>query len=230
MRNCPVGRITFICSSSRELSPRRKSVAGCLNRAAARFAMYQPPDVGRIVRRRVGYLDTSGKSPAYHHHRKNFKARAGKLAAGFLNRTAAAFFGACHSSYVSSSSQDVSRRAAVRTIKPGMISSENRFPLFRKSDRAVHVHPRRGQHDRLSDIARAGWLGRDRGVGGTRVSAAFFRLISRSRNHRSISILRAKLEMHSSCPGLSRAPTSYLPGQKTWMAGTSPAMTSSVAK
>src|SRR5450759_3003223 len=91
MRHCPVGQITFICSSSQELSPRRKSVAGCLNRAAARFATYQPPDVGRIVRRRVRYLDTSGKSPAYHHHRKNFRARAGKPAAGFLNRTAAEF-------------------------------------------------------------------------------------------------------------------------------------------
>jgi hypothetical protein len=91
----------------------------------------QPPDVRRIVRRRVGYLDTSGKSPAYHHHRKNFKARAGKLAAGFLNRTAAAFFGACHSSHVGSSSQDASRRAAVRTFRIGMICSEDRFPLFR---------------------------------------------------------------------------------------------------
>ena len=33
------------------------------------------------------------------------------------------------------------------------------------------------------------------------MSAEFFRLISRPRNHRSISILRAKLEMHSSWPG-----------------------------
>jgi hypothetical protein len=40
-------------------------------------------------------------------------------------------FGACHSSHVSSSSQDASRRAAVRTFKIGMICSENRFPLFR---------------------------------------------------------------------------------------------------
>jgi hypothetical protein len=31
-------------------------------------------------------FDTSGKSPAYPHHRKNFRARAGKPAAGFLNR------------------------------------------------------------------------------------------------------------------------------------------------
>ena len=61
-------------------------------------------------------LDTSGKSPAYLHRRKKFRARAGKLVAGFLNRTAAAFFGACHSSHVSSSSQDASRRAAVRTF------------------------------------------------------------------------------------------------------------------
>jgi hypothetical protein len=76
-------------------------------------------------------LDTSGKSPAYLHRRKKFRARAGKLVAGFLNRTAAAFFGACHSSHVSSSSQDASRRAAVRTIKIGMICSENRFPLVR---------------------------------------------------------------------------------------------------
>jgi hypothetical protein len=176
-------------------------------------------------------LDTSGKSPAYLHHRKNFKARAGKPAAGFFNRTAAAFFRACHSSHVGSSSQDASRRAAVRTFRIGMISSENRFPLFRKSDQAAHgSSTERGQHDRLSDIACAGWPGRDRRVGGTRVSAAFFRLISRSRNHRSISILRAKLEMHSSCPGWSPAPTSYLPGQKTWMAGTSPAVMSSVTK
>jgi hypothetical protein len=29
-------------------------------------------------------FDTSGKSPAYLHHRKNFRARAGKPAAGFF--------------------------------------------------------------------------------------------------------------------------------------------------
>jgi hypothetical protein len=29
-------------------------------------------------------FDTSGKSPAYLHHRRNQKARAGKSAAGFL--------------------------------------------------------------------------------------------------------------------------------------------------
>jgi hypothetical protein len=33
-------------------------------------------------------FDTSGKSPAYLHHRKNFRARAGKLVAGFFNRAA----------------------------------------------------------------------------------------------------------------------------------------------
>jgi hypothetical protein len=33
-------------------------------------------------------FDTSGKSRAYLHHSKNFKARAGKPAAGFFNRTA----------------------------------------------------------------------------------------------------------------------------------------------
>ncbi|WP_154072590.1 hypothetical protein [Bradyrhizobium erythrophlei] len=38
-------------------------------------------------------FDSSGKSPAYLHHRKNFRARAGKLAAGFFNR--AAFFRHC---------------------------------------------------------------------------------------------------------------------------------------
>jgi hypothetical protein len=32
----------------------------------------------------VKKFDTSGKSLAYHHRRKNFKARAGKLAAGFF--------------------------------------------------------------------------------------------------------------------------------------------------
>jgi hypothetical protein len=37
-------------------------------------------------------LDASGKSPAYIHHRNN-RARAGKLVAGFLNRTAATFSG-----------------------------------------------------------------------------------------------------------------------------------------
>jgi hypothetical protein len=89
-------------------------------------------------------LDRSGKSPAYHHHRKNFRARAGKLVAGFLNRTAAAFFGACHFSHVSSSSQDASRRAAVRTIKIGMIRSENRFPLFR----VMPAGTRRGEDPR----------------------------------------------------------------------------------
>jgi hypothetical protein len=36
-------------------------------------------------------FDTSGKSPAYLHHRKNRKARAGKPAAGFFDRTVAAF-------------------------------------------------------------------------------------------------------------------------------------------
>jgi hypothetical protein len=34
-------------------------------------------------------FDTSGKSPAYSHHRK-YQARAGKLVAGFLNRPPAA--------------------------------------------------------------------------------------------------------------------------------------------
>jgi hypothetical protein len=99
------------------------------------ITVYQYPDPDRhgdaIVAAVRFNLDTSGKSPAYLHHRKNFGARAGKLVAGFLNRTAAAFFGACHSSHVSSSSQDASRRAAVRTFRIGMISSENRFPLFR---------------------------------------------------------------------------------------------------
>jgi hypothetical protein len=47
-------------------------------------------------------FDTSGKSPAYLHHRNNTKARAGKPAAGFfnlnfLNRTAAARHGATSS-------------------------------------------------------------------------------------------------------------------------------------
>jgi hypothetical protein len=35
-------------------------------------------------------FDTSGKSRAYSHRRKNFKACAGKSVAGFLNRTATA--------------------------------------------------------------------------------------------------------------------------------------------
>lgn len=52
--------------------------------------------------RRFKTFDTSGKSPAYLHHRKNSKARAGKPAAGFfnpyfLNRTAAARHGATSS-------------------------------------------------------------------------------------------------------------------------------------
>jgi hypothetical protein len=76
-------------------------------------------------------FDTSGKSPAYLHHRKNFRARARRLAAGFFESDGSRIFRACHSSHVSSSSQDASRRAAVRTIKIGMICSENRFPLFR---------------------------------------------------------------------------------------------------
>ena len=46
-------------------------------------------------------FDTSGKSPAYLHHRKNFRARAGKPAAGFLiwilsNWTAISFHGVRH--------------------------------------------------------------------------------------------------------------------------------------
>jgi hypothetical protein len=53
-------------------------------------------------------FDTSGKSPAYLHHRKNFEARAGKPAAGFLNRTAAAF-AALSSSHVSALTRDASQ-------------------------------------------------------------------------------------------------------------------------
>ncbi len=96
-------------------------------------------------------LDTSGKSPAYLHYRKKFGARAGKLAAGFLNRTAAAFFGACHSSHASSSSQDASRRAAVRTFRIGMICSENRFPLSRimPARARERAGTRRGKDPRL---------------------------------------------------------------------------------
>jgi hypothetical protein len=37
-------------------------------------------------------FDTSGKSPAYLHHRKNFRARAGKLASGFFNRAGVSSF------------------------------------------------------------------------------------------------------------------------------------------
>jgi len=67
---------------------------------ASRLASPQLPD-----RQHLNTFDTSGKSPAYLHHRKNSKARAGKPAAGFfnpsfLNRTAAARHGAT-SSYAS---------------------------------------------------------------------------------------------------------------------------------
>jgi hypothetical protein len=48
------------------------------------------PTIKKIeVWREIG-VAASGKSPAYLHHRKNFKARAGKPAAGFSNRTVTA--------------------------------------------------------------------------------------------------------------------------------------------
>jgi hypothetical protein len=60
-------------------------------------------------------LASSGKSPAYRHHRNN-RARAGKLVAGFLHRTAAAFQDAAssHAAYRRQARLD---QAAVRTIK-----------------------------------------------------------------------------------------------------------------
>jgi hypothetical protein len=69
----------------------RKLVAGFFNRAAL-FAIARSKAKKQSSRRRTIWkkFDTSGKSPAYLHHRKNFGARAGKLAAGFFNR--AAFF------------------------------------------------------------------------------------------------------------------------------------------
>jgi hypothetical protein len=58
--------------------------------------------IKKLHRQHLDTFDTSGKSPAYLHHRKNSQARAGKPAAGFfnprfLNRTAAARHGATSS-------------------------------------------------------------------------------------------------------------------------------------
>jgi hypothetical protein len=71
-------------------------------------------------------FDRSGKSPAYLHHRKNFRARAGKPAAGFFNRTAAAF--ATH--YLLSVARRVCKRAAVRasTARYHPLANASRLP------------------------------------------------------------------------------------------------------
>ncbi|CAN0479072.1 unnamed protein product, partial [Phaeothamnion confervicola] len=48
-------------------------------------AAFQPAPEPKFHRQLFNTFDTSGKSPAYLHHRKNSKARAGKPAAGFFN-------------------------------------------------------------------------------------------------------------------------------------------------
>jgi len=53
--------------------------------------------------------------------------------------------------------------------------------IARKSDHAAHlIHVQsESQHDRVSDIARIGWPGRDRGVGRILMSAEIIRFTSR---------------------------------------------------
>jgi hypothetical protein len=68
-------------------------------------------------------FDTSGKSPAYLYRRKKFKARAGKLAAGFLNRTAAAFAAPhfltrCRPSLISLHERTLRRACAAMDCRP----------------------------------------------------------------------------------------------------------------
>jgi hypothetical protein len=88
---------------------------------------------------RTEKFDTSGKSPAYLHHRKNCRARAGKPAAGFFNRTAAAF--ATH--YLLSVARRVCKRAAVRasTARYYPLANASRLsrakPFHAFSDRAL---------------------------------------------------------------------------------------------
>ena len=53
------------------------------------------------------------------------------------------------------------------------------------SDHAAHsLHSIRGLHDRVFDIARIGWLDRDRGVGGIFVSAEIIQFIARPGRNR----------------------------------------------
>jgi hypothetical protein len=70
-------------------------------------------------------FDTSGKSPAYLHHRKNCKSPRretgsgffiGNLESGFPNRTAAAFHGRTILPKQRIVARRASKRAAVRTI------------------------------------------------------------------------------------------------------------------
>ena len=82
----PVGQITGICSTSQEFRARAgKLVAGFLEPRLRRCE--SKAKKGSDRRRSIWKkFDTSGKSPAYLHHRKKFRARAEKLAAGFFNR------------------------------------------------------------------------------------------------------------------------------------------------
>jgi hypothetical protein len=90
--SCPVGQITGISSSSQEFwSPRRETGRGLFQSSRAfRHREEQSEEAIQSSPNDLEKFDTSGKSPAYLHHRKNFGVRAEKLAAGFFNR--AAFF------------------------------------------------------------------------------------------------------------------------------------------
>jgi hypothetical protein len=103
-----------------------KPAAGFFNGAAVSSLRRAKRRGNPAVVQRTEEFDTSGKSPAYLHHRKNFRARAGKPAAGFFNRTAAAF--ATH--YLLSVARRVCKRAAVRasTARYHPLANASRLP------------------------------------------------------------------------------------------------------
>lgn len=88
-------------------------------------------------------FDTSGKSPAYLHHRENSKARAGKPAAvffnpSFLNRTAGARHGATSSQEPLPEASQAGRRPSLQRS-----SAQNVLSLSAIGNAEVHKMPLR---------------------------------------------------------------------------------------
>jgi hypothetical protein len=114
----------------------------------------------RFHRQFFNTFDTSGKSPAYCHHRKNSRARAGKPAAGFfnpnfLNRTAAARHGATSSHAPLAEASQAGRRPSLCLNSAGtreragtrgvaQVHGRTRPPL--RGDRVCARNDRRGDH------------------------------------------------------------------------------------
>ena len=185
------------------------SSKGSARRGSAAAFQLAPPE-SKLHRRRFKTFDTSGKSPAYLHHRKNSKARAGKPAAGFfnpnfLNRTAAARHGATSSHAPLPEASQAGRRPSLflnsagtrerAGTRRGQVHGRTRPPLdgdkvrarndrMKRSCRTFISYRAGGRHDRISDRARPGGPRRHCSVGGVPVSAEIIQFMPRPKHNR----------------------------------------------